>query len=284
MKKKKIFLCAINNIASGGCSEDCKFCSQSARYRAKIETYRLKNENIVIKEAKEAKRFGVSGYCLVSSGRSLDDDKTEYLARISHAIKSEIDDIKLIACTGTAEKENLLYLKQNGVDSYNHNLETSRNYYKNICTTHSWDERLDTCEAVKSSGLSLCCGGIFGLGESHDDRMDILESLSELEPESIPINFYIPNPSLPIGKSTINKKEALSLIENFAKKLSSTSIIMVAGGREMLFGKELDGIFLSGANAIVLGNYLTTSGESPMSDLINIKKLGYSIAGNCNEQ
>ncbi len=284
MKKKKIFLCAINNIASGGCAEDCRFCAQSARYGVQIDRYGLKDPDLVLSEANEAIKYGANGYCLVSSGKSLDDRKTEYLAKTAHKLKSKTGKIRLIACAGTAKKENLAYLKQNGIDSYNHNLETSKNYYGNICTTHDWDERFATCEMVKSVGLSLCCGGIFGLGESSKDRSDLLESLMQLKPDSVPLNFFVPNPSLPLKESKIDKKEALSLIGFFSEKLSFASIIMVAGGREMLFGSNLEDIFEAGANSIVIGDYLTTSGESPQSDLGRIKELGYTIAERCGEQ
>ena len=141
MKKREIFLCAINNVQSGGCGEDCKFCTQSIRHGADIERYGYKKTETVILEAKKAYSYGAAGYCLVTAGKNLDSKKTEYIARLAHALKKEIPSINLIACNGTAETEQLRYLKKHGFDSYNHNLETSESYYPEICTTHSWDER-----------------------------------------------------------------------------------------------------------------------------------------------
>jgi len=281
---KKIYLCAINNILSGNCNEDCKFCTQSVKYKAKIERYKFKNIEQIISEAKEAKSNGALGYCLVTAGKGLDDKKTEFLAKIAKEIKKEINNFNLIACNGTASVEQLKYLKDSGIDSYNHNLESSKEYYSQICTTHTWQERFKTALYVKDAGLKLCCGGIFGMGESKRDRQSLIESIISLEPQSVPINFYIPNNSLPIKTRNINYNEALEIIYNFKNKLPNAKI-MVAGGRELIFDtleKESE-MFNVGANSIVIGNYLTTKGAKPKSDINRLSKLGFKIAKECYE-
>ncbi|MGW8168517.1 MAG: biotin synthase [Sulfurovaceae bacterium] len=278
---KEIFLCAINNILSGTCNEDCSFCTQSVRYHADIQRYNYKPIEQIVKEARLAKEAGTLGYCLVTAGKGLDDKKTEYIAKVAKSIKKEIDDIHLIACNGTANIEQLYYLKESGIDSYNHNLETSSSYYKTICTTHSWQERYQTCQNVKSVGLSLCTGGIFGMGESDEDRTDLIDAILSLQPDAVPLNFYHPNPALPIKSRNISQDEAIKIISKMHKSLGENKILMIAGGRELLFSESEKAMFDAGANAIVIGDYLTTQGDKPQSDIEMIEKLGLKIATSC---
>ena len=279
---KEIFLCAINNILSGTCLEDCKFCTQSIRYHADIERYNYKNIETIVKEAKLAKEQGALGYCLVTAGKGLDDKKVDFVARAAKAIKAEINGLNLIACNGTANKEQLTYLKEHGIDSYNHNLETSERYYAQICKTHAWSERYETCENVRSVGLALCTGGIFGMGETAEDRDELLKSIASLSPESTPLNFYHPNPALPIKTRNIEKKEALEIISKARFLLGEKSLLMVAGGRELLFDSHEDEMFKAGANAIVIGDYLTTEGLAPNRDIETLELLGYKVATSCD--
>ena len=280
-ERKPIYLCAINNILSGTCNEDCKFCTQSVRYHADIERYTYKAIDQIVNEAREAKENGALGYCLVTAGRGLDDKKTEFVARTAREIKAAVSGLNLIACNGTATKEQLQYLREHGIDSYNRNLETSENYYPEICTTHGWQERYQTCVEVKSAGLTLCTGGIFGMGESLQDRDDLLKAIASLEPESTPLNFYHPNPALPIKSRNLIQNEALEIISKARKLLGEERLLMVAGGRELLFSGDEGKMFEAGANAIVIGNYLTTSGQAPRKDLDILKKLGYEVATDC---
>jgi len=282
MKKARIFLCAINNVRSGSCNEDCKFCTQSVRYRAKIERYSYKEEEQVIAEARAAERNGALGYCLVTAGKGLDERCTETIARLAVRLSRELPRLRLIACNGTATVEQLRHLKRHGIASYNHNLETSRRYYPEICTTHGWEERYATCEAVKAAGLSLCTGGIFGMGESENDREELLRSIASLRPDSVPLNFYIPNPALPLSERTIDRKGALTVIRRTRNLLPDLPLLMVAGGREHLFSGYEEEMFDAGANAIVIGNYLTTTGEAPDRDRQRLKELGYPIAMECH--
>lgn len=278
----KIFLCAINNILSGTCKEDCKFCTQSVRYHADIERYTYKSIDQIVSEAIEAKSLGAMGYCLVTAGKGLDDKKTEFVAKAAKKIKSQIENLNLIACNGTASIEQLKYLKRSGIDSYNHNLETSEKYYAEICTTHSWEERYQTCVHAKQAGLTLCSGGIFGMGESPVDRQELLKAIASLSPESTPLNFYHPNPALPIKTRNITQEEAVEIIIQARKLLGEERLLMVAGGRELLFAGDETKMFQAGANAIVIGNYLTTAGQEPHRDLAMLQNLGYKIAIDCD--
>ncbi|RDU65564.1 biotin synthase [Helicobacter sp. MIT 14-3879] len=273
---KKIYLCSISNVSSGACKEDCVYCTQSIKYGKNSEIYKNKPKEVVLKETISLAKFGASGFCLVTSGLGLDSAKCEYIASLASDIKRKLPNMLLIACCGIATKESLKYLKQNGIDSYNHNLETAKSNFKNICTTHSFEDRLNTCENVLSIGLKLCSGGIFGLGESRKQRIELLKTIKSLNPHSSPINFYIPNPALPLEPKIMDRNEALECII-LAREFLRNSILMLAGGREVVFGKEQKDIFENGIDAIVLGNYLTTNGDLPLRDLEMLKNYNLKI-------
>lgn len=185
---QKIFLCSICNINSGTCNEDCKFCSQSVRYKADIERYKQKELSLIIKEAHNAQKSGALGFCLVTSDKGLNDKSLDFVCSVAEVLTKETPQLRLIACNGTASVEQLLTLKGAGIKAYNHNLETSRDFYSQICTTHPWEERYETCQNVNEAGLVLISGGIFGLGETQEQRVSMLESLASLNPASVPIN------------------------------------------------------------------------------------------------
>lgn len=279
---KKIFLCAISNINSGTCNEDCKFCSQSVKYKADIERYIQKPIDKIVQEAKEAKESGALGFCLVTAHKGLDNKTLKFVCEVAREVSREVPELRLIACNGTASLEQLLELKEAGIKAYNHNLETSREFYPQICSTHPWDERFETCKNVNKAGLVLISGGIFGLGETQDDRISMLKSLQELNPTSVPINFYIHNEALPLKPSDISVDEALELIRLTREMLSDADRIMVAGGRETMFGERQSEIFEAGANSIVIGNYLTTLGREKNKDLDMLRSLGLGIATSPN--
>ncbi|MGD9719489.1 MAG: biotin synthase [Sulfurimonadaceae bacterium] len=275
---KKVFLCAICNINSGTCNEDCKFCSQSVRYKAKIERYKQKPIENIIQEAKEAHANGALGFCLVTADKGLNDKTLAFVCDVAKKVHAEVPQLRLIACNGTASLEQLLELKKAGIKAYNHNLETSREFYPQICTTHSWDERYETCQNVKKAGMVLFSGGIFGLGESQEDRVSMIEALASLEPTSVPINFYHHNEALQLSPNPLEIDEAFGLIRLVREKIPNAERIMVAGGRELMFGERQNEIFAHGANAIVIGNYLTTQGRDKNKDLAMIDALGLEIA------
>ncbi|WP_289844293.1 biotin synthase [Helicobacter bizzozeronii] len=278
---QEIFLCSISNVSSGDCSEDCAYCTQSSHHQGKIRRYKYKKEEDVLQEAKALRALGALGFCLVTSGRGLDSKKCDYIARLARTIKQEVPDLHLIACCGRADVDSLRFLKENGIDSYNHNLESSQNFFPNICTTHPWEERFSTCENTLKAGLSLCSGGIFGLGESFEDRIELLRTLQSLTPATTPINFFIPSPSLPIKQSVMSAPEALECLA-LAKEFLPKTRLMVAGGREVVFGSDQQGIFDCGVEAIVLGDYLTTKGDAPKKDLEMLQTYGLTIATSCH--
>ncbi|MGB7401754.1 MAG: biotin synthase [Arcobacter sp.] len=276
-KNKEIFLCAICNIESGTCNEDCKFCTQSVKYKADILRYKRKEIEQIVKEAKRAKANNANGFCLVTAGKGLDDKRLKFVVEAAKAVKKENLGLILIACNGTASVEQLQTLKEAGVDAYNHNLETAEDYYPQIVTTHTWQERYQTCKNVKEVGLRLVCGGIFGLGETQEQRISMLESIASLEPMNVPLNFFHPNSALPIVENSVTREEAFELIELARKMVPNAMKIMVAGGRELMFGEEQYKIFEKGANAFVIGDYLTTAGKSPIEDMEELEKLGFKI-------
>jgi biotin synthase len=278
----EIYLCAINNIESGTCPEDCTFCTQSIKYKAKIDRYKKKPISQIVEEAYIAKANKAIGYCLVTAGAGLDDERTEYISKAAYAIKKANIDLNIIACNGIASLDQLKELKKAGVDNYNHNLESSKEYYPNLCSTHSWNDRFQTCLNIKEAGLALCTGGIFGLGESVEDRISMFNSIKELKPMSTPINFFHPNTALPIKSNTLSKQDAFNIIANARKILGDEIMIMVAGGREFIFKDDQYDIFKYGANSIVIGDYLTTSGDNVSKELKLLEEQGFKIATSCN--
>jgi len=275
---KEIFLCAICNINSGTCNEDCKFCSQSVRYKADIERYKQKEMLHILDEAKTAKENGALGFCLVTSDKGLNSKTLKFVCSVAKVLRDEVPELRLIACNGTASLEQLLILKDAGIKAYNHNLETSREFYPSICTTHTWDERYETCQNVNKAGLVLISGGIYGLGESDEDRISMLKSLESLNPTSVPINFYHHNEALDLEPNPLDIEKAFSLIRLTRESIPKAQRIMIAGGRGLMFGERQDEIFQHGANSIVIGNYLTTNGRISSKDLEMLKSLNLSVA------
>jgi len=275
---EEIFLCSICNINSGTCNEDCKFCSQSVRYKANIERYIHKPMEKILEEAVNARDHGALGFCLVTADKGITDKSLKFVCDVAKEVQKVAPELRLIACNGTATLEQLLVLKEAGIKAYNHNLETSEAFYPNICTTHPWSERYETCQNVNKAGLVLITGGIFGLGETQQERVSMLESLASLNPASVPINFYHHNEALQLQPNPLTADEALELIKLTRVTIPHAQRIMVAGGRELMFGKRQAEIFAYGANSIVIGNYLTTSGAAMESDLEMVRSLGLKVA------
>ncbi|GHV01491.1 biotin synthase [Campylobacterota bacterium] len=275
---ESIFLCAISNIASGSCNEDCGFCAQSARWNASIERYKTKPIDTIVAEARAAKAAGAVGFCLVTAGKGVDDKLLEYVCRAASAVTAADLELTIIACNGTVSSDQLSEMKKAGVSAYNHNLETSERFFPQICTTHSWSERFEVCERINAAGLALICGGIFGLGENEDDRKSFLLSLRKLRPFSVPLNFFIANDSLPIKQGVIATNEAIRLVAKARGILGDAPRIMLAGGKEQAFGTRLTEAIEAGANALVVGNYLTTEGMHSSALRKMLLGAGYAIA------
>jgi len=269
----KVRLCGILNAKSGHCPEDCKFCAQSARWKVEIKTYPLLSCQEIIERAKIAKEQKVSEFSIVASGKGI--KKESELSIILEAI-SGISWLGIESCAslGILEQDQLSRLKSAGLVRYHHNLESAKNFYPNICTTHSWEESFETARKAKELGLKICCGGIFGLGESWQDRIELGLSLSKLKPDSVPINFLIPIPGTPLAnQEKLTPLEALKIIVIFRLMLMESEII-ICGGREEILGDFQSWIFPAGATGFIIGDYLTRKGRDAEQDLKMIKALG----------
>lgn len=277
---KQVFLCSICNVSSGSCSEDCAFCTQSLHNGADVQTYREKPIKTILEEASRAKENRAAGFCLVTAGKSLDEQKVEYISRAAHTIRSQFPHFHLIACCGIADTESIKALKQAGIDSYNHNLETAQSHYPAICSSMDWEARYQTCLNAKEAGVQLCSGGIFGLGESQKQREEFLKSLASLSPMTSPLNFFHPHPTLPVDAEKLSSQEALEIVSMARTTLPETRL-MIAGGREVVFGSQQAGLFERGIDAIVVGDYLTTKGRTPEEDIQMVESLGIEIVEAC---
>jgi len=266
-------LCGILNAKSGYCSEDCKFCAQSALWKAEMKTYSLLSSQEIVEKAKIAQSQKASEFSIVASGKGI--KKESELNIILQAI-SEISSLGIECCAslGILEPDSLSRLKSAGLIRYHHNLESSEKFYPNICTTHSWEESFETARNAKQLGLKICCGGIFGLGESWEDRIELGIALSKLKTDSAPINFLIPIPGTPLeAQEKLTPLEALKIIVIFRLMLPESEII-ICGGREEILGDFQSWIFPAGATGLIIGDYLTRKGRSPEEDLKMIKALG----------
>jgi biotin synthase len=265
-------LCSIVNAKSGACLEDCSFCAQSFRSKAKIEVYPLISKEKIIQKAREAKKSGTIRFSIVTSGKRISELN---LLEIEDMI-AEIREIGLIPCAslGMLGERELSILRSAGLDRYHHNLETSEGFFSRICSTHSYADKLRTINAVKSVGLSICSGGIFGMGESWQDRIDMAFLLKELDVDSVPINFLVPIKGTPLdNRAPLHPFEALKIISLYRYILPQKEI-RICGGRMQILGEFNSMVFLAGADSLLIGNYLTTSGRNYEDDLRLIKTYG----------
>ncbi|MEW6067724.1 MAG: biotin synthase BioB [Nitrospirota bacterium] len=266
----KVQLCAIINAKSGACSEDCSFCAQSSKSKAGIKVYPLLSKKTVIQKAIEAKSCGAMRFSIVTSGKKV---TKKDLFSIADMI-SEIREIGLLPCAslGLIREEDILILQSAGLDRYHHNLETSEKFFSRICATHNYTDKIKTICSIKSIGLSVCSGGIFGIGETWGDRIDMAFSLKELDVNSIPINFLIPIKGTSLeSRNLLHPFEALKIISLYRFILPQKEI-RVCGGRLQVLDELNSMVFFAGADSLLTGNYLTTSGRRYEDDrrLINI--------------
>jgi biotin synthase len=269
-------ICSIVNAKSGACSEDCSYCAQSIHHATGAPVYPLISVGRMSEAAESARKNGARRFCIVTSGRGI--ESRDDLTNIAKGVK-EVREMGLAPCAtlGTLTREQLSYLKDSGLDRYHHNIETSRDYFPRICTTHTFDERLEVLHHARSLGLSVCSGGILGMGESMEDRINMAFSLRELGVDSVPINFLMPIPGTPLDRVTsITPLEALHSIALFRLILPGKEI-RVCAGRGTALGQLHPLIFLAGADGFMIGNYLTTSGMDPEDDLKMIQDLGLRI-------
>lgn len=259
-------LCSIINAKSGKCSEDCHFCAQSAHYHTEAPVYPLLDKEQILNAAREAEKTGASRFSLVTSGRGLASEDLFRVLEIIRAIRKDVG-IKVCASLGILGETELGLLKEAGLSRYHHNLETSREFFPRICTTHSFADRIATIRAAQAVGLSVCSGGIFGLGESEADRLSMAMSLVECGIDSVPINVLIPLPGTPCAElPPLGIAEILRAISIYRLILPKAAI-RLAAGRESALADFLSSAFMAGADGMMIGGYLTQRGRSPEADL-----------------
>src|SRR4051794_8944141 len=266
----------IVSIKTGGCPEDCHFCSQSGQFTSPVRSVWL-NVPELVRAAKQTAATGASEFCIVAAVRGPDDRLMEQMREGVAAIRAAVD-INVAASLGMLTRAQVDDLVDMGVHRYNHNLESGRSYFPNVVTTHSFDERWDTCLMVKASGMELCCGGLVGMGETLEQRAELAAQLGELEPHEVPLNFLNPRPGTPFGDLPLMPaNDALRTIAAFRLALPRT-ILRYAGGRELTLGDlgTRDGL-TGGINAVIVGNYLTTLGRDPKEDLALLEDLKMPI-------
>lgn len=270
-RQDRFSLCTIMNVKSGDCTEDCSFCAQSAHHSTDAPIYPIRSIDDILKEAEQAAQNGATRFSLVASGRGPSPRELEEYALRIQAIRERID-ISICASLGIMDHISLEILKQAGLTRYHHNLETSPNYFSHICTTHTISERIATIKAAKKAGLETCVGGILGLGEDMTERLNLVVTIQKLEVDSVPLNILVPIPGTKIsGVSPITHDEILRTIAIF-RLLLPKQAIRIAGGRETL--KELQGlIFMAGADAMLIGGYLTVRGRPVKDDLEMVKNI-----------
>lgn len=259
-------LCSIINAKSGNCSEDCRFCVQSAHYHTNAPVYGLKERDEILRAASQAQENQASHFSLVTSGRGLGVKDLKQAAETITAIREQIG-IKVCASFGILGLQEFKLLKEAGLSRYHHNLETSREFFPSIVSTHSFQERIDTIDAAHEAGLEVCAGGIFGLGESEDDRVSMALSLRDCGADSVPINILIPLPGTPLAhQPPLSVIAALRGIAIY-RILMPDIPIRLAAGRETALQDFLGSAFMAGADGMMIGGYLTEHGRMPKDDL-----------------
>ncbi|TCS84219.1 biotin synthase BioB [Tepidibacillus fermentans] len=272
---KQVDLCTIINAKSGGCSEDCKFCAQSSHYHTDIPRYPLIHEQIALERAKEVELQGAHRFSLVTSGKGIGNRDFAKILEIYKILK-ENTSIHLCSSLGIISYEKAKALKEVGVTTYHHNLETSRQFYPSICATHHYDDRIKTIKNAQAAGLNICSGGIIGMGETMEDRIDMALDLRELKVQSVPINILTPIVGTPLEHvSPLPIEEILKTIAIFRFILPS-SHIRLAGGRRQLGESQAKG-FQSGVSAAIVGDYLTTVGSTIAEDIKMLEQMGFQV-------
>ena len=270
-------ICTIINGKSGKCSEDCKFCAQSSRYHTGLkDTYPLLGTEELLKEAKYNADRGVLRYSIVTSGRCLSDREVERLCDSIRKIKEETD-IRICVSPGLLQEEQFRKLKEAGADRVHCNLESSERYFPQVCTTHTYEEKTAAIQAAERAGLSVCSGGILGLGESVEDRIDMVLTARKLGVRSIPVNVLNPIPGTPYEKNPVLSGEEILRCTAVFRFLIPDGFIRLAGGRGLMEDKGKK-CFQSGANAAISGDMLTTAGITVESDMEMIRSLGYKVS------
>lgn len=272
-----IEFCSLINARNGKCSQNCKYCAQSSHYCTNIESYPLVEIDDVRKTALEAKSHKASRFAIVTSGKTPDESDFDKMLEMIKEI-NKIDNLKSCASIGILNEEQAKKLAESGLRRFHHNINTSKSYYPEICTTHSWDDRYNTCMLVKKYGMELCCGVILGMGESIEQRVEMALELAEIQPDSIPINILMPIPETPFENylDKIDEENVLRTLAIF-KIANPKSVLRFCGGRMRLSEENQEKALKTCVEGILIGNYLTTVGKEPQEDIKTAEKLHKNI-------
>ncbi|MBS1264719.1 MAG: Biotin synthase [Acidimicrobiaceae bacterium] len=266
----------ILSVKTGGCPEDCHFCSQSAQFDTPVKPVPFLDRDEVVAAARETAALGASEFCIVLAIKGPDETAMTRILDLVPVIRDEVG-INVSVSAGTLTSEQARRFADGGVHRYNHNLETARSFFPEVVTTHTWEERHDTCMLVREHGMELCCGVLLGMGESRNQRLELLDQVRQVEPHEVPINFLNPRPGTPLQvRKPLSALEALRWIAVFRLGLPSV-ILRYAGGREITLGELQAMGMTSGINALIVGNYLTTLGRMPEDDLKMLEDLQMPI-------
>ena len=268
-------LCSIINGRSGRCGEDCKFCDQSSCHNAKINEYPFLEPEEILEDCRRHERQGVGRYSVVTAGRALNGREMDLALRAYRSMKENCK-IELCASHGLLSQEDFYRLAEAGISRYHANIETSRRNFPNICTTHTYDDKLEVIRRARNAGLAVCSGGIIGMGETWEDRVDMAFSLYEMEIKSIPINILQPIPGTPFGTlPPLSEEEILRTIAMF-RYINPDAEVRLAAGRNSMehSGKK---VFTAGANAAITGDMLTTSGNNIADDMAMLTSMGFEV-------
>ena len=277
--KDKVEFCSLINARNGKCSQNCKYCAQSSHYCTNIESYPLVSVEEVRKAALDAKSHKASRFAIVTSGKTPDEGRDFQIELDMIKEINKIDGLQSCASIGILNEEQARQLAEAGLKRFHHNINTSESYYPEVCTTHSWRERFNTCKLVKKYGMELCCGVILGMGESVEQRVEMAMELAEIQPDSIPINILMPIPETPFENyhDKIDEENVLRTLAIF-KIANPNAILRFCGGRMRLSEENQRKALRTCVEGIMVGNYLTTIGKSPDEDIKTVGELGKEIA------
>lgn len=271
----KVEFCSLINARNGKCSQNCKYCAQSSHYRTNIESYPLVEIDEVVKVANEAKANHVSRFAIVTSGKTPDEGRDFKIELEMIKEINKIEGLSSCASIGILDEEQAKQLAQAGLKRFHHNFNTCRSYYPEVCTTHTWEDRLNTCKLVKKYGIELCCGVILGMGETVEQRVEMAMELAEIEPDSIPINILMPIPETPFENyhNKIDEENVLRTMAIF-KIANPQAVVRFCGGRMRLSQENQELALKTCVEGILVGNYLTTVGKEPTDDIEMVSKIG----------
>ncbi len=279
----EIEVCAISNVRSGNCSENCSFCSQSGHHNTDAPTYDFIPAEELVRQAQQARQWGASDFGIVSKGWGVRSDKEADQLKAYFEAMDRHSDIGRCASLGALDKETARLLKENGLENYHHNLECAESFFDQVCSTHTYQENIDTINNAREAGLRVCAGGILGMGESLEQRIELAETLRQLGVESVPMNFLSPVMGTPMANvEPMKPYEILRTIATYRYMLPKAEI-RIAGGRQFL-GDMQSMIFMAGASGVMIGDYLTTRGRSVDDDIKMIRDLKLQVRGNTQQR